>query len=400
MNRAALDTRGRVSELPVSEIPVSEIMEADEVVLLCGTAAWDGWRLGSHFLAEALARHVPVVYVDPPRSVHRAWHSSPAPPGRPRLDGLGPNLARLTPLAPPGQDRAGVRVATRWAFRRTLRQFAHSFPGRVRAVISGQARYDPFGVCGERVRIFRVSDDYEAAASLNGVPAGRIRRAQERLARGADVVVCVSPPLVDAWKGRGYRAVLVPNGCDAAALASARALPDPPDVRLRRPIVGYVGQLSSRIDLGLLEAVAGQGHSVLLVGRLRHDLRVGRLDTLLGFEHVQWVDQRPAGEVASYLGVMDVGVVPYAPTGFNRASFPLKILEYLAAGLPVVSTPLPAVEWLGTDLVETALEPNAFVEAVERAVGSGSTPALVARRQEFARAHSWDRRAEAYLELL
>ena len=91
--------------------------------------------------------------------------------------------------------------------------------------------------------------------------------------------------------------------------------------------------------------------------------------------------------------MIDVGLTPYADTAFNRASFPLKTLEYLAAGRAVVSTPLPANDWLGTDLIDIAAGPSRFAARVRRLLAEPATPDLVARRRAFANEHGWDRRA-------
>ena len=113
---------------------------------------------------------------------------------------------------------------------------------------------------------------------------------------------------------------------------------------------------------------------------------------------MQWIGFRPYEQLPAYLGAMDLGLVPYAATPFNRASFPLKILEYLGAGLPVVATDLPILRWLDTDLVHVVDDgdANAFADAVERALPGAADPALVARRQAFAARHSWRSRAADY----
>ncbi len=92
--------------------------------------------------------------------------------------------------------------------------------------------------------------------------------------------------------------------------------------------------------------------------------------------------------------------MPYGDTQFNRNSFPLKTLEYLAAGRPVVATPLPAVRWLETDLVAQAASPEAFAAAVLRQAPLARGPALVAARRELAMRHSWPARAEQLARLL
>jgi teichuronic acid biosynthesis glycosyltransferase TuaH len=98
--------------------------------------------------------------------------------------------------------------------------------------------------------------------------------------------------------------------------------------------------------------------------------------------------------------LIDVGLTPYADSAFNRASFPLKTLEYLAAGRGAVVTPLPAHRWLDTDLIAVAAGRNAFVGRVREALATPRTGELVAERRAFARRHSWRSRAARIAELL
>src|SRR5690606_3641387 len=93
--------------------------------------------------------------------------------------------------------------------------------------------------------------------------------------------------------------------------------------------------------------------------------------------------------------LIDVGVTPYADSEFNRSSFPLKTLEYLAAGKAVVSTAMPAVEWLQTDLI-TVAGPDDFGRRTRAATACANEPMLVERRIAFAASHSWKQRAMAF----
>ena len=95
-----------------------------------------------------------------------------------------------------------------------------------------------------------------------------------------------------------------------------------------------------------------------------------------------------------------MGLVPYRDSPFNRGSFPLKTLEYLAAGRAVVATDLPAIRWLSTNLVAVTSEPKAFAEVVNHFLDQKRMPAVLARRQSFATAHSWTRRAAELHELI
>jgi teichuronic acid biosynthesis glycosyltransferase TuaH len=165
-------------------------------------------------------------------------------------------------------------------------------------------------------------------------------------------------------------------------------------------VVGLIGQLSERVDLDLLFAVAELDCTLLLVGPHRAGWAPDRFAELTGRPNVVYAGQVPPASLPGYLGAIDVGITPYADSAFNRASFPLKTLEYLAAGRAVVSTDLPATRWLATDLVRTARGPVEFAATVLAALPTAHDPLLTARRRAFAAEHSWPRRAEQFAGLL
>jgi teichuronic acid biosynthesis glycosyltransferase TuaH len=195
--------------------------------------------------------------------------------------------------------------------------------------------------------------------------------------------------------------LLIPFGCDADLYADVENARLPTDVDVPPPIVGFVGYIGSRIDFDLMEAVARRGRSLLLVGPRHWKFDIDRVNHLLALPNVCWVGAKPFEELPSYQRLIDVGIVPYLDSQFNRGSFPLKTLEYLGAGRAAVTTDLPAMRWLGTDLItiaEAGAEP--FADAVDEALFSERTPELMARRQEFAAQHGWDKRAAQFAALI
>lgn len=213
-------------------------------------------------------------------------------------------------------------------------------------------------------------------------------------------MVAVNEEATRRWEERGQAAAYVPNGCDPGPYRATDEAPDPGDVALPGPIAGFVGHLNSRTDLALLEAVADAGTSLLLIGPKDPAFEPERFAALAARPNVVHLGPRPFETLPSYLRLIDVGLVPYGDTEFNRLSFPLKTLEYLAAGRAVVSTPLPAVRWLETELVTMAATPDAFAASVAAAAAQPRDAAIVGARQAFAERHSWARRAEAFAGLL
>jgi teichuronic acid biosynthesis glycosyltransferase TuaH len=376
-----------------------------DLVVFFASIWWD--RPGTdRYLAEALSRHCPVLFVDPPASpLTRLWHPELAASlaAKPTLQVLNPRLATVAPRVLPGMTRPMlhhlVAPMLRRVTRAAIRRLYGTQSGPVAAMVSTRLD-DLWSTVPARRRTYCGTDDLVAGADLFGVPRRRLIRAESRTLRGADSVVAVSQVLVDRYTRAGHAATLLPNGCRDAAFSNVDSVPVPADVNLPAPVAGFAGQINDRIDLTLLEAVADTGCSLLLVGKRAAGYQPDRFAALTARPNVWWVGPKPLTDMPAYLRVIDVGLTPYRDNDFNRASFPLKTLEYLAAGRAAVSTPLPATEWLGTDLIDVAAGPAGFAAAVTAALARPRTPALVRRRQAFAREHSWDQRATILAGLL
>jgi teichuronic acid biosynthesis glycosyltransferase TuaH len=384
------------------------------LVVVAAATAWDGSRLVDQHVAAALTRHAPVLYVDPPRP----WYPGRAgtAPGRsdraplvgaPDLTLVAPRLARLRTPVLPTHQRPGSKALTLALVRRSMRRAVQALGGPdVEAVIVNSLDA-LLGACGERRRVLYVSDDYVAGGALMRIAAGRLRRqARQRLAE-ADLVVAASPALADGLRADGAEPLLVPNGCDWAAFAGTDEVPPAPDVAPTRPAAGLVGHLSERIDARHLDALARRGVPLLLVGPAPAR-PTGALAAVLGRPGVTWVGPRPFEQLPSYLAHVDVGLVPYADTPFNRASFPLKALEYLAAGRPVACSAIDSLRRLrdeaGGELtdddVALAATPEEFADQAERLMLNGLRAEHRERRRRFAQHHGWDRRVAELADAL
>jgi len=374
----------------------------DNMVVLCAGVRWDDVKMADRQMAEHLAAHVPVLYVDPFVS-HLSRLKNPAVAAslkRPRLRIIGPRLARFSPVVPPKPTHpAMVQIASRVA-KRQLRGAVRELGGSVRAIVSTWLFLDVFGVCGEQRRVYWWTDDPVGAAALWGHSAERLAAADERLARASDLIVAVNEGATQRLLERGLPARYLPNGCDAALFAGVDDVAPASDVPLGSPLAAFVGHLNSRTDLALLEGVAEAGIGLLLIGPKDDTFEPVRFARLISRPNVAYLGRRPYEELPSYLKLVDVGLVPYGATEFNRWSFPMKTLEYLAAGRPVVATPLPAIRSLDTDLVTLAETPAEFAASVRRQAELARQPELVARRRAFASTHSWADRADRLVQLL
>lgn len=365
------------------------------IVYLAGSP-WDGVAGTDRHLASALAEREDVLWVDPPESVWRVLqeHRRPAATGLARRDRVAPRIVRLRMLVPPGLTRPVVRAAVAAIVARRVRTEVRRSGREARVVVAAgpEVRF-PRRVGGQRVLL--LTDDWVAGAGLMGLSRARVLKVLAANGSVADAVAAVTPELAEASRPlTGHRDIAVlPNG----VWTPTDGLADP-----TREAAGLVGQLNERLDLDALEAVARSGVDIVVAGPRRdRDPAFGaRLSMLLAQPNVQWLGEIPSDQVPALLETVSVGLTPYRDTAFNRASFPLKTLEYLAAGRPVVATDLPATRWLGTDLVEVARDAEDFARRVRRLLERDDPPAERARRKSFAGQHTWRARADTLLGIV
>jgi teichuronic acid biosynthesis glycosyltransferase TuaH len=372
----------------------------DLVVVSAGNS-WDGMPSSDMHMARQLAAYAPVLYVDPPISVIRAPRNPAlvASLREPPIRLIAPGLARVSPIVTPGRTRAGLRHAGRVLQRRAIRNAVDAFGVRPRAVITA-CTDDTLDAVPADVRVFYVTDDFAAGSALMGLSRSWVTRAETRQLRKADLVVAISDVLASRWRPAGVPTHTIPNGVDAELYRHCDDAPLPPDVTLPAPRAGFIGHLSERIDVTLLESVVDAGVSLLLVGPRSPRLADPQLQRLLTRPQVQWVGAKPFEQLPSYVRCIDVGLTPYGKNDFNQASFPLKTLEYLAAGRPVVTTELPANAMLDLDLITVESDPASFGAVVRRIAHTPSSPAEVAARRAFAAGHTWEARAQQLAQLI
>ena len=369
------------------------------LLVWCAGTSWDGVAGTDWHMARSLARYADVLWVDPPVSPAtppRYAHGASRVPW-PTLRRLEPWLTRLTPRALPLYTRNPIRPTTAPLIRLQIRWALRRLAVRPHAVVASGLD-DVLGRWGPDVLdVLYGTDDYVSGADLMGLDRRRIEREERIQLRHADVAVVVSQPLADRWRALGFRGPLrvLPNGVDVSAYRDLDAVPPAPGIDLPRPVAGVVGQLSSRIDIALLESVVAAGCSLLLVGPRDPAWEPMRFERLVAHPRVRWVGPQPFERLPRFLKLIDVGLTPYRDTSFNRASFPLKTLEYLAAGKPVVSTDLPAVHWLSTRLV-TVADASGFGEAARTLGLAPASGELVRERIALASQHSWEKRADAF----
>lgn len=214
-----------------------------------------------------------------------------------------------------------------------------------------------------------------------------------------DVVSYVNPMLIEKPEREiaGKRAGLIPNAVRRDWISEPvrpRESPFPHDTR---PVAGFLGSIFEWVDLSLLEAVARMAKEILfvLVGPSLRKSSTARLECL---PNVLRFGPQPFTEVPRWLSAFDVGLIPFARGIIGERHDPIKLYEYSACGLPVVSTLEPPQPGPVAD-VRVARTCGSFCESVRRAAADNCQKSRDVRIQ-FARQNTWDHRADALMALM
>lgn len=315
----------------------------DGPILYFPGVGWDTLAGTDRHLATELSRHSPVVWVDTPHSVLRKRDRVVPGLSHP-LD----NVVRLRAPTFAGVQRPFLRGVANRRRVRAARHYLNANGLSPTAVIASTTA--PMldlldDISG--IRVYYATDDYVEAADLWNVNKRYLSRSRERNLASADLVMAVTPELARHLQRGPQAPRWLANGADLDRFVGMANVPSA-DIPLTSPVAGIVGQFNSRTDLRLLQYVQQTGMSLLLVGPrwFIHAEDERLFDELTNAPGVHWVDELSRAELAPFLRRLDVGLTPYADSMFNRRSYPLKTLEYLAAGVPVVTTDVASLAGL------------------------------------------------------
>jgi glycosyltransferase involved in cell wall biosynthesis len=364
--------------------------------MLCFSHDWGGDPLSKNHLMRLLARDNRILWVNSigyrapsacAADVRRAFNKVAAalkPIREPE-----PNIFVFNPLAIPAYGIAALRTFNKHLLRLQVRQAMTrlGFRRPVNWVFNPGAGLLA-GDLGEDLVIYYCVDEYTA---FSGVASKPLAELEERLLRRADLVIVSADRLYKSKSRLNPNTVLVRHGVDfhhfRQALSPQTMVPD--DIaRLPRPILGYFGLLAADwVDVDLLVHVARSfpHGSLVLLGKVT-TLDVSKLASL---PNVHSLGRKPFAMLPAYSKGFDVGLIPFPISEVTLNSNPLKAREYLAAGLPVISTPIPEVESLSQCRI--ARDPESFAREIESCLAS---PGSRIQRSETMRREGWDARLD------
>ena len=336
----------------------------------------------SHQMARALAAAgCPVIFYEP-------W----------KIGFGGQGHLVLTPDAQRQRDFVGVRdlgerlhllrVPT-WLLRECLIDHA---PGCLVMFWPYQARFIPRE--SSSLVAYEMVDDHDLFPT-----AAWWRSTHLRWLREADLVSATADSLVEKLRPIRDDVLLLPNGVSLEDWERSDAAPLPPDMREPRKadvVVAYYGAIGVWFDWELWEAAMSSkpDWAFVLIGfpfGIDEQELAARVDR---YPNLYYLGAKPHPELSGYMAHVDVATIPFKLNEITHACSPLKLFEYMAAGKPIVATPMHEITKYESVLF--AQDARTFVERLDEAVRKKSDPDYLALLTAEAEANTWRRRAEIF----
>jgi len=368
--------------------------------IVCFANDWSGDPLSKKHVMTRLARKNRVLWVNSlgnraprasARDMGRIWdklskfakHLSDGP-----IE-VAPNIWVITPIAIPNYRSKIARAINERVVgatvRRAMRTLGFTDPLLYTFV---PASAWVAGKLGETNIVYHCVDEY---SKFDGA-GDDIARLERELIKKSDLVITCSSLLQESKSQINPHTTLVRHGVEHDHFAKALD-PDteiPADVRdLPKPVFGFYGLVAEWVDLEAMARVAEaypQG-SVVIVGETNNANPDG-MARLRALPNVHFLGRKPYAQLSGYCKAFDVALLPFIKNELTENANPLKLREYLAAGLPVVSTDIPEAKAVAERGVYLADGADAFVTRIGEALSGGAGPNR-ARSDAMAR-ESWD----------
>lgn len=218
----------------------------------------------------------------------------------------------------------------------------------------------------------------------------------------ADAIITTSEQLQENKRAYNEQCYLVKNGVNLELFQEAYAQKQQ-DQNTDKPLtIGYLGTIDDRLDYELLahcieQLPEAQFH---FVGR---EIYPEGKERLKNYSNVTFFGGQTPDKLAGFVSKFDIGLIPFVSNGFTQSIYPLKINEYLAAGLPVVMTDFGKVDDF-REIASITSKPDEFLDAIKALATHIQQPEAYAKatkeRLAFAASNSWDNRAEELSEII
>lgn len=234
--------------------------------------------------------------------------------------------------------------------------------------------------------IYQSVDRFFASPTIPGHARSRLQKYELLFSNSADIIFTSAVALYNEKRLINPHTHFAPNGVDTT-LFSPQIRSNNAMSAFPRPIIGFIGSLSQVVDYEMLyqSAALTPEWSYVFVGPISPGVELGHFKAL---QNVHFTGPLKHAELPSYVAAFDCGLIPYVISEFTEFTFPSKLAEYLAAGLPIVATRLPELQPY-SDVVDFVDDHENMVKAIRSSLNNGKLQKLREKRTGIARTLNW-----------
>jgi len=257
--------------------------------------------------------------------------------------------------------------------------------------ISGSFTLSPLLNKTFKSKIYQAADLISDFRTNNQLLLSDLRKKEIFLSTHVDHLFASSPNIQKKLQDLSGRKVnLLTHGVDYAHFTNVVKI-NPVMAEIKKsglPVAGYFGTLSDANDKAVFKTLAENGFSVVIIGKV-----LGDYSMLESIENIHFTGPVDFRDLPSYASFFDVCLLNWIMADWIKNSFPVKTLEYLAMGKPVVSCRIPVVEQMFGPLIYFADTPDEFLEQAKLALAENSS-LLAEKRRKIASEHTWNSKFE------
>lgn len=310
-----------------------------------------------------------------------------------------PNFYVFTPLVLPFPHNRAIKVINKYILILFLKFYCKKFKlNNIQIWTFLPNMVGLIGALGEQLVLYYCVDEWSEFSFL---PKEEMKEMEQILLKKADIVLTTADKLYKSKAAFNKRTYLIPHGVDFdffnRALSPDTMVPD--DIKsLPGKIIGFFGLIHDWIDLDLISQIAKEYHrdSIVIIGKVEDKVDI---TSLRKQKNIKFLGRRDYSLLPGYCKGIDVALIPFKINELTANVNPIKLREYLSAGLPVVSTALPEVKRCYSNVVHVAESRDEAVRFVAKAAAEKCEP-FISQRLSAVIPETWEGKVEQISSLI
>lgn len=252
--------------------------------------------------------------------------------------------------------------------------------------------------------IYHILDDYPALSWWKH-PLSQIQLnlLEQQLLTKISKIITVSASLSRKYSCYSKKTFIFPTPAEIKKLMKTKAaIPTELD-SVKKPVIGFIGTMFDfKIDTDLLTEIVNKFNHISFVFLGKISLKHRKFNALIRHgSNIHYLGFKDDRELGGYIAGFDVCIIPYSTGRYGLAAYPVKIMQYLAFGKPVVTTALPAIKYLADlNLIYWAKNHQEFIKMLNQALHEKKNAAIIEKRIKTALKNDWQPRLKNYLRII